>query len=203
MAMWQLYAMPVIGGLIGWSTNVIAIKMIFHPRREIRIPLLAIKIQGLLPKRHAQLASNVGKAVEEELLPIDTLLSKFETGNYRNEILFAILNHVKERLAQNFPRLLPDSLRGLISSLIENLITREFDHLMDRLTGTVKRKIQEDIRIGELVEEKIMQLDLEELERLVFQVAHAELRHIELLGAVVGFIVGLGQALLLLIGRSW
>ena len=49
-----IYLIPFISAFIGWFTNWIAIKMLFHPKEEKNI--LGIKIQGIFPKRQQQFA---------------------------------------------------------------------------------------------------------------------------------------------------
>lgn len=34
---WQIFSLPIVAAVIGWGTNVIAIRMLFWPRRPIRI----------------------------------------------------------------------------------------------------------------------------------------------------------------------
>ena len=46
--------MVIIGAVIGWITNILAIKLLFRPLRPYKIPLLNYEIQGLLPKRKAE-----------------------------------------------------------------------------------------------------------------------------------------------------
>lgn len=43
--------LTVVGGLIGWITNILAIKLLFRPITPIRIPILNFEILGLIPKR--------------------------------------------------------------------------------------------------------------------------------------------------------
>ena len=49
-----LLLLPIIAALIGWSTNYLAVKMLFHPRLPLRI--MGFSIQGVFPKRQKQLA---------------------------------------------------------------------------------------------------------------------------------------------------
>ncbi|HEX3134039.1 MAG TPA: DUF445 family protein, partial [Planctomycetota bacterium] len=60
--------LPTVGGAIGWATNWVAIKMLFHPRKP------TMGMQGLLPKRQQELATSVGDVVGNELVPTDELL---------------------------------------------------------------------------------------------------------------------------------
>jgi uncharacterized membrane protein YheB (UPF0754 family) len=52
-----------------------------------------------------------------------------------------------------------------------------------------------------LIEAKLNQFPLEDLERVVFKVAAREIRHIEVTGAVLGFLIGVLQVGLLLLVR--
>ncbi|MGL5330495.1 MAG: DUF445 family protein, partial [Peptostreptococcaceae bacterium] len=48
-----------IGGVIGYVTNVLAIKLIFRPIQPIKIPILNLEIIGLIPKRRDEIAKNI------------------------------------------------------------------------------------------------------------------------------------------------
>ncbi|WP_301924367.1 DUF445 domain-containing protein, partial [Ferruginibacter sp.] len=50
----------------GWVTTWIAIKMLFHPRRPIKI--LGLTIQGIFPKNQRLIAEKLGQVVGKELL---------------------------------------------------------------------------------------------------------------------------------------
>lgn len=69
---------PILGGIIGYITNAIAIKMLFHPRKPIyigkwRLPLTP----GLIPKEKHRVAQSIGKVISEQLLDCDTLQKVF------------------------------------------------------------------------------------------------------------------------------
>ncbi|NLJ25058.1 MAG: DUF445 family protein [Firmicutes bacterium] len=199
MTSWQFLTMPLVGGIIGWLTNVVAIRMMFRPRGPIKLPLLPVTIQGLLPKCQAELALNIGKTIEEELLPVETLIDQFEHGAYEEELAAAVGVHVQERLCESLPRLLPESLKAALAGFFQDMVSRELPPLMDKLIGQVKEKVRSDLHIAPLIQTRIMEFDLEELEELVVNVSHRELRHLELLGAILGILIGLTQAALMLV----
>lgn len=58
----KIWLMPVIGFVIGYFTNYIAIKMLFHPRKKI------FGIQGVIPKRRRALASRIA-GIAPEIMP--------------------------------------------------------------------------------------------------------------------------------------
>ena len=61
-----LLCMPFIGAGIGWVTNFIAVKMLFHPRKPLR--LLFFSVQGVFPKRQQAFAHKLGAIVSDELI---------------------------------------------------------------------------------------------------------------------------------------
>ena len=52
--------LTIVGGLIGWITNILAIKLLFRPIKPVKIPILNIEILGLIPKRKKEIAANIG-----------------------------------------------------------------------------------------------------------------------------------------------
>ncbi len=197
MLTWQLLTMPAVGGVIGWITNVIAIRMLFRPYRPVKLPLLPITIQGLLPKFKAELATSIGKAIEEDLLPVESLIDQLSTSNTYRDILKVIEQHVESRLRQKLPPFLPDGIRSAIVGLLRDWLDQELPLLLDKMTQEVKERVQTDLHISRLVEEKIMAFDLAELEALVVRISHRHLRHLEVLGGILGLIIGLIQAAVL------
>ncbi len=60
---------PIIGGIIGCFTNYIAVKMLFYPRREIRIFGHVLPFTpGAIPKGKSRLADSIGNALATTLL---------------------------------------------------------------------------------------------------------------------------------------
>ena len=64
----------IIGGLIGYSTNWLAIRMLFHPLEEKRIGDYRVPFTpGLIPKQRAALAKSLGDTVADYLVTPETL----------------------------------------------------------------------------------------------------------------------------------
>ena len=60
---------PVIGAAIGYLTNFIAVKMLFHPKKEIRLFGHILPFTpGAIPKGKPRLAKSVGNAVGNNLV---------------------------------------------------------------------------------------------------------------------------------------
>jgi uncharacterized membrane protein YheB (UPF0754 family) len=65
---------PVIGAIIGYFTNWLAVKMLFRPRYPVKIGKHTLPFTpGIIPKRKPALAKAVGKAVGEQLFTKEDL----------------------------------------------------------------------------------------------------------------------------------
>lgn len=83
----QLALMPFIGALIGWGTNLLAIRLIFRPLNPVKIPLLGIEIQGLIPKRRFDISRNIGEALEHEIISTEEIIDNLANMGTKTEII--------------------------------------------------------------------------------------------------------------------
>ena len=81
-----------------------------------------------------------------------------------------------------------DLKRGLVHSLAGD---------PDALADELGRALEKGFDVEKLVAEKVSQFPIERLEKLVLEVSARELRAIEVLGGVLGFLIGLVQVAVL------
>lgn len=73
----RMIAGPLIGAVIGYFTNFIAVKMLFYPRKEVRLFGHRLPFTpGAIPKGKARLGRAIGKAVGETLLTKEDIEKK-------------------------------------------------------------------------------------------------------------------------------
>jgi len=195
--LWELITVPLIGALIGWVTNILAIKLIFRPYRPWVIPFLNYQIQGLIPKRRSELAFNVGQVVGNELLSIDDMMEKLNEAGVRRKIIKSVVEAISARIDEKIPLIVPLSIKKMIINLIQDVSYKETFIMLERLSKEWENKIGDEINIARIIEEKINSFDLTNLERVILIIASRELQHIEILGAFLGFLIGTVQALIL------
>lgn len=67
---------PLVGGVIGYITNDLAIKMLFHPRKSVYIGKWHVPFTpGLIPAQKKRIAKSLGEMVSRNLLDGDTIRS--------------------------------------------------------------------------------------------------------------------------------
>ena len=82
---------PLVGAVIGYVTNAVAVKMLFRPLREIRVFGIRLPFTpGILPKERHKLAESIGRMVEQELLTPGVLRERLANSDVRGKIGSAI-----------------------------------------------------------------------------------------------------------------
>ena len=188
--------LPVTGGLIGWLTNRLAIWALFRPVRPWRVPGLGWTVQGLLPRRQADLARALAEAVEREILTAADVRDHLRRLPWDRAAADAVAQMAREAVLARLPALVPRSwsiqLADRVAQAARLEVSRRFPELAEGLLAAAG----EGLRLGTVVERKLLELDPAGVEALVVRLAGRELRFVEWSGAVLGFLVGLLQALL-------
>lgn len=189
----------MVGAAIGWITNVLAIKFIFRPLQPITIPIFNIKVQGLIPKRRAELAKSIGEIVESELISTEEILNQFITDENKQAIISNIKEKIKRIVEQKLPFFIPSPLKKMINEYIEGIVEEETELGISDFTEKMLAQMTSNVKIAQIIEDKINNFELSQLEHLIISIANRELKHIEILGGIIGFFIGLAQGLIILL----
>ena len=193
----RISIMAVVAAIIGWTTNLLAIKMIFRPLYPVRIPIIGWELQGIIPKRRDEIAANVGKKVEEELISMDDIIEMLAQDENKEKLVFHIKQNVNRIIDEKLPSIVPNFIRQNIFKYTSKSIDEEADKFIE---SVVKETIDQSevISIAQMVEDKINSFELITLEEMIISISKKELKHIEVLGGILGFIIGIAQGILML-----
>ncbi len=193
------FLIPLASGAIGWFTNYLAIKMLFHPRVPIRF--MGMTMQGIFPKRQRQFAEQLGQLVSDKLLSFDdikgTLISAENLSQLQPLIEEKIDHMLRVKLKDTMPMIsmfVGDKTIAKLKDTFSEEIIAQLPDLIDQYLEGVSGRLD----IQQLVTEKVAEFDVLELEALLKSVLGREFRFIELLGAVIGFLIGLVQLIFML-----
>ena len=196
---WIYFILPIAGALIGYVTNYLAIKMLFHPRQPKR--LLFFTVQGIFPKKQREFGARLGQLVAGELLSIDEITAHLKDYIASQEFLDRLEERVKylivEKLTKEFP-MFSMILNDEVLNKLTKVFREDLRDLVSNLIEHLSQRLEQDVKIEQLVEEKVAGFSVERLEQIVFSVMRQELRFIEIIGAVLGFFIGVLQLLLVL-----
>ncbi|ANK36937.1 hypothetical protein A4A32_00820 [Staphylococcus equorum] len=144
--------MMVIGSLIGGVTNILAVRMLFHPFKTYyifnkRVPFTP----GLIPKRRKEVADKIGQVVEEHLLTESLIQSKLNTPSSRQAIEEVLLNQIQKLKQENmtlqyFADKLDLDITQLANEKLDLVISNKLDEFyQDNQTTPIKQIIPEEI----------------------------------------------------------
>ena len=134
---------PVVGAIIGYITNDIAIRMLFRPHQPKYIFGLHIPFTpGIIPKERGRIASSIGTAISENLMNRDVLeknlLSDEMVGKVRNAIdeFFSVQKENQETVREYLGHYLSDEeLEQAIGSVKDELTKLLHTKLANQVVG--------------------------------------------------------------------
>ena len=167
------WTIPIAGIIIGYITNIIAVEMLFKPRKPIfifgyRLPFTP----GLIPQNRDKMLDVASSRVSD--LVINSLSRQGSTESYQ-----------------------------MFSSLIDShWATKLFigDTAKQRLYKTITTKVIKNEKfvnsLQSLVRKQMNTYKADELEATVKRLSDDSLRGIKVLGAIIGGLVGIGAMLI-------
>ena len=116
---------PLLGAVIGYVTNRIAIRMLFRPLRPWRVAGLRVPLTpGIIPAKRGELAARMGEMVGSHLLTGDDVRLALERPGFRKELRGVVDDKLAGFIDQELgsvESLVPAEFRGRFRDFIELL----------------------------------------------------------------------------------
>ena len=145
----EILAGPVIGAVIGYFTNYIAVKMLFRPLKPVKIGGKTLPFTpGIIPKGKARLAKALGKAVGERLLTGEDIQKMLLSREMKDTVLDAVVKGIQE--VQHSQDSLEDFLEQYMTS-------EDYEAMRGRLEEFITEKISqglENLDVGKIIAEE-------------------------------------------------
>ena len=192
-----LILIPLISAFIGWFTNWIAIKMLFHPKEPKKI--LGITFHGIFPKRQQQFAEKLGKLVSEELLSFKEIEENIINPDNLSKMMPLVEGKIdlflSEKLNIVFPMISMFIGQNTISQL-KIVFMQELESMFPEIIGSYMKNIESQLDLEKMVTEKVAGFSSDKMETILNQIMSKEFRFVEIIGGVLGLIIGILQVLI-------
>jgi len=189
-----LYAIPFISAFIHWLTIWMALKLLFHPRHPKRI--LGFTLHGVFPKRQRLIAESLGRIVGQELLSFGDIEQAIVNPDNVQRILPLAEEHIDHflriKLKETMPMISMFIGEKTIGQLKEVFMS-ELEQLFPIIMKNYVANLRHDLDLERIVVEKIAGFSAHRLEDLLNEFLTKEFRFVEIIGAALGFLIGLLQ----------
>lgn len=190
-----LYAgMPLISAFVGWSTNVVALKMTFYPLEFVGIPPF-LGWQGIIPRRCVKMSNTAVDLITSKLISIDEIFSRLdpvqiaeELDPYLDDIVEGVISEVMMEQAPTFWEMLPRYLKEQLIRRVKADAPKTIRELMEDIRDNINPVFDlKGMMVAHLTKDKAL------LNEMFLRCGHKEFRFIEHSGFYFGFLFGLIQ----------
>lgn len=191
---WTWCLLPLIAAVIGWGTNYLAVRMLFHPRVEKSI--LGLRIQGVFPKRQKVLAEKLGQLVARELFSMHDVRKHLQGEEFIVHVTKTIEAKVDEFLQEKLTETIPMASMFLGSGMVDTIkhsLVESLAKAVPELGDMFVTHLEKNMDVEIVVREKVEAFSSDKLEEMLLSIMNREFRFIEVVGAVLGFVIGLVQ----------
>lgn len=201
---WKYLSIPLVAGFVGWSTNWVAIKLLFFPIEPIGKPPW-LGWQGILPS----------KAEKMGAITVDTTLSKLGSLSevFKSMSPEVIAEHMAADISPrvedyidwimleespNFWKSLPEMAKRIVYTTARQNLPEAIHKIMNDIGDRVETMVDlKQLVIKQLVEEKRL------VNRIFLECGAAEFRFIIISGLYLGFAFGIIQMIVWLFFPQW
>ena len=185
---------PLIAGLVGWITNILAVKMMFHPLDFVGIkPFLGW--QGIVPANALRLAQTGVNLVTTRLLDIRILFDNFDPQSLvkqQEERLEKLTRKViEDKAKEHFPAMWK-MLTPEVKEQVFSTALKEIGDLSVEVLEEAAENIKDLIDLEQIVSDAVV-ADKELMNRIFLRVGSAEFKFIERSGLYFGLAFGFIQ----------
>lgn len=174
-----------------------ALKLLFHPRRPRRI--LGFTLQGVFPKKQQQIAESLGRIVGQQLLSFGDIEKTITDPQHVHRILPVVEEHIDHFLRAKLKEAMPMVAMFIGEKTIGQLkavFMQELEELFPVILQRYVSHLRDDLDLERIVVERIAGFSNERLEAMLNEFLTREFRFVEVIGAALGFLIGLLQILI-------
>lgn len=190
------WLLPVAGIIVGYLTNWIALKMIFRPLLPRRF--LVVTYQGLFLRRQAEVSREYARLLAERIIIpqkiVDALVSGERAGRFIDLVHREVRRIVDEKTGL-FRGVVLFAIGTASYAQMKERVTRKVVELIPRYTHRAEAYWREAMDLEETVFRRLSRLPPVEFEDVLHTCFKQDEWMLIAVGAVVGLVAGLLQAL--------
>jgi uncharacterized membrane protein YheB (UPF0754 family) len=190
--------LPLFGLFVGYSTDWLALKMLFHPKEPHRI--LGVTIHGRFLARQEEVTADYAALLSERVLTPENFFDALLNGPYADSLFQLVRRHVSRVVDEQAGAARPLVVMAVGSRQYERVktdVVRAIEAELPATMAAAHAYTEEALDVRNTVTEKMERMTPTQFEGLLRPAFQADEWILVTVGAVLGFLVGLSQDLFL------
>ena len=192
------FILPSCGLVVGYLTNVLALKLIFEPLEPVNI-LGVYKFQGLFLKRQKEVAREYAKVITEKILPTEVMTEYLVRGPASDKLAVIInreVNNLVDEVVEDMAgasRPIFTLVAGKRMDIAKNIIMFHFMRELPIVVKQAEDYAEEALNLENTLAERMGSLSYKEFEGFLRPVFQEDEWILILVGAILGMFAGILQ----------
>ncbi|WP_348761874.1 DUF445 domain-containing protein [uncultured Salinisphaera sp.] len=202
---WKYLSIPAVSALVGYVTNVVALKMMFYPLKFRGVCRPYLGWQGIVPRKASKMTGVAVDTLTESLIDEDEIFSRIDPDDL-SAVLEGPMRRETGRIAEDIMREQHPALWQRLPTAVRDEIKRRLRARSEHIVAAVNADMRANLRYlfdldGLIVKALVREKSL--LNEMFLKTGHREFRFIERSGAVLGGLFGLIQMGIWLAFDGW
>lgn len=202
---WKYLSMPVISAVVGYVTNVVAIKMMFHPIEFMGIAKPYLGWQGIVPRKASKMAGISVDTITESLITEAEIFGRLDPDRVADELekpMIEMTDEITDTVMRRHHPGLWEALPAMVRSQVKRRVRTQAPGIIRELMTEVRTNVRYmfDLK-GMITRVLVRQKTL--LNHIFLETGRSEFIFIGRSGAYFGFAFGLIQMLIWMFAQAW
>lgn len=195
--LWLYLSIPLISGLIGYVTKIIAIQMMFAPLEFKGLKLFGIPLgwQGIVPRKAEKMATIAVELMTSKLIKPQEIFARLDPKRIAKEIekpLMAAAEEITHEVAQEYQPGLWESLPLFARNRLIRRVQAKAPEIVEHIMSEVQKDVEKYFDIKHMVVSNLLR-DKRLLNEIFKKVGKQEFKFFSNAGFFFGFGIGLIQ----------
>ncbi|MFA5938585.1 MAG: DUF445 domain-containing protein [Sinimarinibacterium sp.] len=194
---WLYLSIPVTSGIIGYVTNVIAIKMMFYPLEFLGIKPPFLGWQGIIPRKAGKMASIACDTLVPRLITEREIFDRLDPDRVAEEIekpILALVESLMEEIMAEYQPTIWETLPVSVRNLIIRRVQADAPEVVAQVMSEIRHNIEtvfdlKDMVVTTLIRDKAL------INTIFLETGKQEFKFIGNSGFYFGFAFGILQML--------
>ncbi|ROO31747.1 DUF445 domain-containing protein [Salinisphaera orenii] len=202
---WKYLSMPVISAIVGYVTNVVAIRMMFHPLHFVGLWKPYLGWQGIVPRKASKMTGIAVDTITESLITEAEIFGRLDPERVAAELerpMIELTDEITDSVMRRHHPGLWEALPQVVRSRIKHRVRAQAPAIIRELMTEVRTNVRYMFDLKGMIT-RVLVREKHLLNRIFLETGRAEFVFIGRSGAYFGFAFGLVQMLIWMFFQPW